>query len=311
MEVFVLERDALETLLQNGENERDVLLPFLGYEDLVANEAQQTHRWCIYFSDWPLARAEAYPTCLGYIRDRLAVPSRSRWWQFRRPTPELYRAIAENERVLVVGETSEAVSPVFVANGQVFTKTLIIFSDETGGFFAVIASSLHRVWVLHYGSTLETRAKYIITDCFETFPFPPNITSLEAVGERYHTHRRGVMAARREGLTATYNRFHSPHEVSTDIATLRKLHVEMDYAVAAAYGWTDLDLGHGFHETKQGTRYTISEPARREVLDRLLELNHQRHAAETAAVSPAKPKRVGRKRGSGTAAPSLFDSLRG
>ena len=54
----------------------------------------------------------------------------------------------------------------------------------------------------------------------------------------------------------------------------------MDNAVAAAYGWTDLDLGHGFHETKQGVRYTISEPARREVLARLLKLNHERYAEE-------------------------------
>ena len=40
------------------------------------------------------------------------------------------------------------------------------------------------------------------------------------------------------------------------------------------------DLGHGFHESKQGVRYTISEPARLEVLARLLKLNHERYAAE-------------------------------
>ena len=44
----------------------------------------------------------------------------------------------------------------------------------------------------------------------------------------------------------------------------------------AAYGWSDLDLGHAFHATKQGERSTLSEPARRTVLDRLLALNHQR-----------------------------------
>ena len=51
--------------------------------------------------------------------------------------------------------------------------------------------------------------------------------------------------------------------------------METDQAVAAAYGWNDLDLGHGFHETKQGVRYTISESARRTVLNRLLVLNHK------------------------------------
>ncbi|MFO7681052.1 MAG: hypothetical protein R6X34_13470 [Chloroflexota bacterium] len=63
--------------------------------------------------------------------------------------------------------------------------------------------------------------------------------------------------------------------------------MEIDNAVAAAYGWhtstgstAALDLDHGFHEKAQGIRYTISEPARREVLTRLLQLNHQRHAEE-------------------------------
>jgi len=60
------------------------------------------------------------------------------------------------------------------------------------------------------------------------------------------------MLKHQEGLTATYNRFHNPKEKSTDIARLRELHVEMDNAVAATYGWSDLDLGHGFHETSQG-----------------------------------------------------------
>ncbi len=67
------------------------------------------------------------------------------------------------------------------------------------------------------------------------------------------------------------------------IQTLRDLHVEMDSAVAAAYGWQDLDLDHGFHDTKQGIRFTVSEAARRELLDRLLALNHQRHREEVEA----------------------------
>ncbi len=37
---------------------------------------------------------------------------------------------------------------------------------------------------------------------------------------------------------------------------------------------------HGFHATKQGVRYTISEAARREVLARLLTLNHARYAED-------------------------------
>ena len=88
------------------------------------------------------------------------------------------------------------------------------------------------------------------------------------------------MLDRQEGLTTTYNRFHDPEETAEAISHLRQLHVEMDNAVAVAYGWQDLDLGHDFPETAQGVRYTISEAARRQVLTRLLQLNHDRYAEE-------------------------------
>ena len=104
------------------------------------------------------------------------------------------------------------------------------------------------------------------------------------------------MSERQEGLTDTYNRFHDPNESSEDIQKLRQIHVEMDQAVAAAYGWTDLDLGHGFHDTKQGLRFTISEAARREVLARLLRLNHERYAEEVRQGLHEKKKTTAAKK---------------
>jgi hypothetical protein len=64
----------------------------------------------------------------------------------------------------------------------------------------------------------------------------------------------------------------------------------MDNIVAVAYGWSDLDLGHGFHESPQGVRFTISEPARREVLNRLLQLNHERYEEDVKAGMHDKKK---------------------
>lgn len=90
------------------------------------------------------------------------------------------------------------------------------------------------------------------------------------------------MQTNQEGLTKTYNRFHNPTETNPDIKKLRELHIEMDNAIAKAYGWQDLKLDHDFHQTKQGLRFTISDTARREVLDRLLQLNHERYAEEVA-----------------------------
>jgi hypothetical protein len=112
---------------------------------------------------------------------------------------------------------------------------------------------------------------------------------------------------RQEGLTSIYNRSHDPTEKAADIEQLRALHVEIDHAVAAAYGWTEMDLGYGFHETRQGTRYTLSESARRTVLDRLLALNNQRYEEEMKAGLHNKTSKTigtGGKRGRKPKSPS-------
>ena len=72
------------------------------------------------------------------------------------------------------------------------------------------------------------------------------------------------------------------------ITALRDLHRSIDEAVRNAYGWKGLDLQHGFHELeflpeKDRVRYTVSTEARKEILRRLLALNHERHAEEVAA----------------------------
>jgi hypothetical protein len=139
-------------------------------------------------------------------------------------------------------------------------------------------------------------------------------SSLAAIGEGYHEFRYGVMVARQEGLTRTYNRFHDPVEKSSDIAQLRTLQMEMDQAVAAAYGWGDLDLGHDFHQTRQGLRYTMTESARHTVLGRLLMLNHERYEIEVKAGLQNKKAKKSRTRPeceskSKETSPALWNSL--
>jgi hypothetical protein len=69
-------------------------------------------------------------------------------------------------------------------------------------------------------------------------------------------------------------------------------------AIRDAYGWLDLKLGHDFIEVEtlpenDRVRYTLSPEARKEVLKRLLALNHQR-AAEQAKLAPAAKSKTKR-----------------
>jgi hypothetical protein len=136
------------------------------------------------------------------------------------------------------------------------------------------------------GSLVEVRGqRWVVSHVFETLPLPHLNPEMRSLGDRLDIFRRDLMLSRQAGLTQTYNLVHDPACTDADIAELRDIHRQIDVAVVTAYGWTDLagSLGHAHHETRQGTRYTIAPAPRQEILDRLLELNHARHAAEVKA----------------------------
>ena len=98
------------------------------------------------------------------------------------------------------------------------------------------------------------------------------------------------------GLTKLYNLLHSPGVTDTGFQRIRELQRRIDNAVRDAYGWTDLDLGHGFHKVgylpeNDNIRFTISKPARIEVLKRLAKLNKERWEEEEAAGLHKKGKK--------------------
>jgi hypothetical protein len=119
------------------------------------------------------------------------------------------------------------------------------------------------------------------------------------------------MEQRRLGLTALQRLVRDDSVDDGDIAALRELYREADEATRDAYArdeeadpgiagfearvsaaplprWSDIDLGHGCHETRYGMRFTISPQARTDVLDKLLALNHYRHSHYLTFTRPAQ-----------------------
>ena len=100
----------------------------------------------------------------------------------------------------------------------------------------------------------------------------------------------------------------SLEEAIADIKHLRQLHKEMDEAVLGAYKWSfdsaqepAIDLAHDFYEVdylpeNDRVRYTISPDARKEVLKRLLLLNHEIYEQEVAQGLHDKKKKAKAKK---------------
>ena len=279
--------EAQEMILADAQN-AEVVKPYLVGEDLNQRPDWSPSRWVINFRDWEIDQAKKYSAPFERI-DRLVRPERARnndrrrreiWWQFTRPALDLYRAIDPLDRCIAITITSKTVLPMVVKTGVVFGHKLVVFAFDSDAEFGILSSNLHREWVIARGSTMRIDPNYSPSDCFETFVQPVLKQNIGSLGGQLHTHRSALMLNRQEGLTTTYNRVHDPDEHADDIVRLREIHVELDYAVRDAYGWDDLDLGHDFHETKFGIRYTFAPVPRQEVLDRLLELNHQRYGEE-------------------------------
>ena len=245
---------------------------------------------------------------------------RNKWWQFAEKGINLYNKISVNKKVMVVPLVSKYEIFVFIPVGYVFLNKLAVIAYEDYFHFAIFQSSMHSYWSRKYSGTLGSSViNYSPPRCFETFPLPHLLSlfkqQLEEIGEKFHESRRRFMLSIHLGLTKTYNLFHSNaitaqsindkdkqvaslqkhldktvNNISFDeaiqgILKLRELHVQMDEAVLEAYEWNDIALKHDFYEVdylpeNDRVRFTIHPDARKEVLKRLLELNHNIHEKE-------------------------------
>jgi hypothetical protein len=206
------------------------------------------------------------------------------------------RAIADLDQVLVITRVSKTVMPVRVSADQVLSDSLVVFATNSYNDQAVLSSSLHQMWAIKYGSGMRNDPRYTPSVVFETFPRPAPTDWLDKVGRRLDTERREIMLRRQLGLTKLYNLINDPDiadSADEDVAKLRAIHVELDRAVMDAYGWTDVDLDHGFHTYRQMQRWTVSPAARVEILDRLLEENHRRAAAQGTAPTAVNDEEEG------------------
>jgi hypothetical protein len=242
------------------------------------------------------------------------------WWIYGEKRPALYKAIASLDKVSVHTRVTKTHAFVFVPNGWVYSEAIVVFKDDR---FSLMQSSIHEYWAWNYSSSMKGDRRYSASDAFETFPFPQDASSnqnqkLEQIGNKYYEYRQQFMLGIQLGLTKTYNLFHcnaitiqsisdkdklitalrkhidkTTNTISFDeavkgILKLRELHVQMDAAVLDAYGWNDIELRHDFYEVdylpeNDRVRFTIHPEARKEVLKRLLELNHKIHEEEVKA----------------------------
>ena len=313
---FVLTPEQALPMLEVDERNADVVLPYLNGHDLNTDPEQRPSRWAINFWDWTEERSRTYHHPYEWIKKHV-YPERvqkstqrsyrnilSAWWLHWNARQALYHTIGlghyfehhpkgwvpeanPHRTVLAVTRVSKTLAISFVPTRCVFSDATVVFSTGGTDDFAVLQSSLHSAFAWQYSSRLKSDLRYSPTDALEPFPFPVDVQTnkrhwLRYLGSRFHDARSAVMLERRIGLTKLYNLIHDEAESALEITQLRESLRDIDQLVLEAYGWTDLNLDHGFHEVAylpEGncTRFTISEVARIEVLRRLSRANRERY----------------------------------
>ena len=263
----------MERLIAENPKNAEVIFPYIGGKEVNDSPTHAHHRYVINFGDRSEEECRReWPELMGIVEQKVK-PERDRlnnnpdgrrrkqfWWHYGRPTSSLYQAIACDEQVMLVAQTSKYKAFTFLSNGFVFDQKLIIFPLGSKSRMIVMQSTVHLDWAEFMGSSMKDDPVYTPSLCFDPFGIPTALLdstasdpaheatrqSLEAIGERYHQFRVELMVSNNEGLTSTYNRFHDPAETSEGILELRRLHDEMDLAVLAAYGWSEaLPTGSG------------------------------------------------------------------
>lgn len=315
----------MDRLLKKDPRNGERIQPYIGGQEVNDSPTQSPHRFIINFGDLTMEQAREWPDLFEIVKSKVKPfrdelkrdVYRNRWWQFGEKQTALYDSIETLDRVLVCPIISNKLSFVFLPPGFVYSHKLCVLPFSTFDVFCLLQSRCHEVWAFMFSSTMKDDLNYSPSDCFETFPFPGIGTlhlQMQDAGRDYYQFRTDLMAGNRQGLTATYNRFHDPEEDDPDILRLRELHDAMDRAALDAYGWTDIqpkceflldyeeeedEEENGPRRRKKPWRYRWPDEIRDEVLARLLELNRQRAieegqvvgTAETGAGAAAKRKR--------------------
>ncbi|MPY67815.1 class I SAM-dependent DNA methyltransferase [Deinococcus sp. SDU3-2] len=289
-------REWLDLPNPSGLSNADVLRPYVGGDDLTDRNKD---RYTVDFNQMPFEVAEQYRRPMRYLSEEAKDKNgktpkdskREKWWLYDRARPELRAALEPLSRFIATPRHMKHRSFSWLTPGCIPGDALTVIAAEDDLTFGVLNSSPHTAWALRMGTSLEDRPRYTPTTCFETFPFPrPSPEQAEAIAQvaRFLETARAFLRTKRDPkqkanagtseqdktltLTGMYNLLsdyrQTGQEVVTGLATLADAHDTLDRAVSAAYGW----------------EWPLDED---EMLSRLLALNLERHAAETAGSAEA------------------------
>jgi type II restriction/modification system DNA methylase subunit YeeA len=176
---------------------------------------------------------------------------RDKWWIHMEPRPEVRDAVNGLKRFIITPRVSKHRLFCWADPNSVPDSAIFVFARDDDYFFGVLQSRVHEVWARSQGTQVrevESGFRYTPTSTFDTFPFPwppgKEPTGSEAV-RLIETAARELSETRAAWLNppGTTDPEDLKKRTLTDLydnapSWLSDLHVRLDAAVLAAYGFS-------------------------------------------------------------------------
>ena len=287
---FLLTKDEVKELVELNHENSNFIKECVGGRDLSKNPDGKASRHVIDVGHLTLNQLKQLPALHQRILNTVkperdtnkSKQRRENWWKFGAQAKTLYDAISQLDEVIVVPETSTHCKMRKVSASQIFMHSIKVFATSSDYFYGIILSNIHDMWVERYSATLGKGRRYQPSNCFETFPFPEKGDSndIEKAAIQLNDVRELYMLKHKLGMSEFYNKVNDKENKEIEVEKLRELISNLDLSVLSAYGWDDIPLEHGFHTDKGVTKWGIDTISKKEILSRLLNLNHAIKDAE-------------------------------
>lgn len=285
-----------------------LLRPYITGNDITSTSLTRVERWALDIADLPLETIESkWPIAYRFLIE-IVLPTRTpkdlksykglvdRWWQFWNHRAAQMRQLRARHQFIAFAKAAKYPICVQAPTEWIYTNKVVLVEEAHGNVHPICLSSMFQIWLRNYsvrslGGDNNTLT-LSVSEALATFPFPRGRVSEDAIAAARDFQDTLVSWSRRNstGMTDAMNAVHSSASSDAEIVEMRELLERIDAGVADAYGWSDLDLTHGFQgDADDGdansTHHGLGEQTRDLVLAKLIELNRQLYEAASAAVS--------------------------
>jgi len=263
---FLLPRAKAEALLQAHPKYKEVLFPFLTFDEMIDRYGSLPKRYVIDFKGRDIFAAQRYPELLEQVGNTV-LPERQKkaqeeakrnepilqqgikgkvnvhhanflrhWWRLSYGRDKLMTILDALPRYIVCGRLTKRPIFEFVSPEIHPNDALTVFPLTDDYSFGILQSTIHWEWFVARCSTFKSDYRYTSNTVFDSFPWPQN-PSEKHVGDvakyavELRAERQRIMDAEKMSLRDLYRIVEETPDNS-----ISNIQDKLDAAVMAAYG---------------------------------------------------------------------------